>query len=92
MVEGNLKLEYVKNLDEKYISLTGGIYAMQEKKLVVYVYGAPQRFFSLNLLPVTGPSKKLLKFTLLDPDYNSKFCQVEVSEDRLFRDLVPTGY
>ena len=33
-----------------------------------------------------------MKFTLLDPDYNSKFCQVEVSEDRLFRDLVPSGY
>jgi hypothetical protein len=48
-------LEYVKNLEDKYISVTTGIYAMQDKKVVVYVYGAPQRFFSLNLLPVIGP-------------------------------------
>lgn len=82
-------MEYIKNLEEKYISVTTGIYAMQDKKLVVYVYGAPQRFFSINLLPVSGTSKKLMKITLLDPDYNTKYCQIEVTEDRLFRDLVP---
>jgi hypothetical protein len=82
-------LEYIKNLEEKYISVTTGIYAMQDKKLVVYVYGAPQRFFSINLLPVSATQKKLMKITLLDPDYNTKYCQIEVTEDRLFRDLVP---
>ena len=53
-MKGNLKLEYIKNLEDKYISVNGGIYAMQDKKIIVYVFGAPQRFFSLNLLPVTG--------------------------------------
>lgn len=53
MVEGNLKLEYLKDLDDKYISTAGsGIYHMQDKKIIVYIYGAPQRFLSLNLLPV----------------------------------------
>jgi hypothetical protein len=28
VVEGTLKLEYVKNLEDKYISLTAGIYAL----------------------------------------------------------------
>lgn len=62
---------------------------MQDKKIIVYVFGAPQRFFSLNLLPVTGAQKKMMKITLLDPEYNSKYCQIEVTEDRLFRDLLP---
>lgn len=87
-----MKLEYIKNLEDKYISINGGIYAMQDKKIVVYVYGAPQRFLSMNLLPISGSQKKFMKITLLDPEYNSKYCQVEVSEDRLFRDLVPQGY
>jgi hypothetical protein len=31
----------------------------------------------------------MMKITLLDPEYNSKYCQIEVTEDRLFRDLLP---
>ena len=31
-----------------------------------------------------------MRITLLDQDYNSKYCQVEVAEDRLFRgDKIP---
>lgn len=33
-----------------------------------------------------------MRITLLDQEYNSKYCQVEVAEDRLFRDLLPQGF
>ena len=33
-----------------------------------------------------------MKISLLDPDYVTKYCTVEVTEERLFRDILPSGF
>jgi hypothetical protein len=33
-----------------------------------------------------------MKISLLDPDFVSKYCTVEVTEERLFRDILPSGF
>ncbi len=86
--EGILKLECLKTAEERYID-TQGLYAFQDRRIIKYVHGCPQRFISLSLLPIVSPSKKVLRVTLLDKDFISTFCVVEASEDRVFKDLIP---
>jgi hypothetical protein len=39
-----------------------------------------------------GQTKRHLRIQVCDHQFNKQFCSVEVSEDRIFRDLLPAKY
>jgi hypothetical protein len=64
------------------------LYAGVENGILKYIHGAPVRMFNLGFSLVSSP-KRAFQITVLNKGFNRILCQVEVTEERLFKEVVP---
>lgn len=101
---GHVTLECVESHSEKKLydtpSSPGGknvkgfenLYEGVENQIIKYIHGAPIRLFTLSLSVVNSQistAKQAFQIQVLNSGFNKQICTVEISEERVFKDLLP---